>query len=599
VALPLSDALQLIVNLAKARELLIIEAESHMPKGAASQRAKMIATLDTLINDALANTRDRLPETPDDGLDHISRKGWVSVAQHQSQAPKSAAETSSAYANLQRVFDQRSNLNQTRELLDWIRSSHTLLGIETSTIDSAAAATAIFMHRCMAQSQIKQWLDEVRANPGALDATQQRNFALMVRLWLESADLDEKLVDSLSRAHAASNRIWEKAKPKSDFSSWLPRFEEVVELACRKGEALGKAFKTSPYQALLESFNPGLRNETVTKVFSDLRTKLPALIKNVMDRQAAEAPPLPLPPVPVGTQRRIAWRVMKKLGLEENHARLDESSHPFSCGQWDDVRITTRYMEDNMMPVLMNIIHETGHALYNRALPREWKDQPIGDPQSIWVHETQSLFWERQVAASMEFMEFLSPIIKEELTKKGINANGPEWSPENLYKLVTRVKPGLIRVEADEVTYPAHVILRHDLEQKLIDGSLAPKDVPEAWATGMRNLLGLEVPDHAHGCMQDVHWPQGAIGYFPAYTFGALGAAQLMARLKQDVPNVGEHIRKGDFAPIREWMTEHVHRHGSLYDGEELMEKATGKPLSVEPWLEHVKQRYLCQEMKM
>jgi len=189
-------------------------------------------------------------------------------------------------------------------------------------------------------------------------------------------------------------------------------------------------------------------------------------------------------------------------------------------------------------------------------------------------------------------MTFFSPILKDEL-----GVDGQAWSPENLYRLVTRVKPDLIRTEADEVTYPAHVILRHDLEQKLIDGTLSPGDLTEAWGEGMRELLEVEVPDHAHGCMQDAHWPQGIFGYFPAYSFGALGAAQLMEKLKQDMPDISDNIRNGDFAPIRAWMTDRIHQYGSRYTGEELMKKATGKVLSAEAWLRHVQGRYLGQEV--
>ncbi len=366
-----------------------------------------------------------------------------------------------------------------------------------------------------------------------------------------------------------------------------------MNLARQKGEALGKAIGASPYQALLETYNPGLREEAVNEVFGELRARLPALVKKVTEKQAAEEPPIPLPPISVDAQRRAVQRLMKLLGLEDNHIRLGESAHPFTCGQWDDVRITARYSEKNLMPALMAIIHETGHALYSRALPKNWKDQPIGEPQSVWVHESQSLFWQYQLASSRDFMTFLSPVLKDEL---GVDELA--WSPGNLYRLVTLVQPGLIRTEADEVTYPAHVILRHDLERKLIDGTLSPRDLPEAWGMGMRELLDVEVPNHAHGCMQDVHWPQGIIGYFPAYTFGALGAAQLMEKLKQDMPDIGDHVRNGDFAPIRAWMTDRVHQYGSRYTGEELINNATGKPLSAEAWLNHVQGRYLGQEVE-
>jgi carboxypeptidase Taq len=467
--------------------------------------------------------------------------------------------------------------------------------VKPSTVDDAAAATAVLKHRSITQLRVQKWLDEVRTNRDALGATEQRNFELMERLWVESAGLDEALVEEFSRAQAASTRAWEEAKPNSDFLAWLPHFEEVVRLTRRKGRALGKAFGTSPYQALLgsSSFNPRLRNETVSEVFGDLRAKLPALIKQVTDKQTAEVPPLALPPIPVEMQRRIVQRIARELGLEEQYGRLDESAHPFSTGQRNDVRITTRYKEEDILYALMAVIHETGHALCNHGLPEKWKDQPVGGHQSAWVHESQSLFWEMQIAYRTEFMKFLSPVIKHELAKQGLKTDGPEWSPENLYKLATHVEPSLIRTEADEVTYPAHVIVRHDLEQRLIDGALLPKDVPAAWATGYNDLLGVEVPDHARGCMQDVHWSLGKLGVFPAYIFGALGAAQLMEKLKQDMPDVGEYIRKGDFAPIRAWLADRIYRHGSRYDGEELMARATRKPLSAEAWFNHVRRRYI------
>jgi carboxypeptidase Taq len=589
----LNGALQPIVNLAKARELLIIDAENYMPKGGRAQRDKMIATIESAIGKALTATTERLPETPDDGLDPVGKSAWNYAAQKQSQELPSAAKEGSAYVNLQRAFDERSNLHQTNEVLEWLQNSHVLPDPEAVAIDDAAAATKIFEHRSMTQPGVKQWLEQIRANPPTLDGDAGRNFALMERLWLESAGLDETLVNNLSRACSASGKAWEKARPRSDFAAWLPHLEEVVTLTRVKGEALGKAFGATPYQALLETFNPGLREESVNEVFSELRARLPALVKKVTEKQAAEEPPIPLPPVPVDAQRRVVQRLMKILGLEDNHMRLGESAHPFSCGQWDDVRITARYVEKNLMPALMAIIHETGHALYSRALPRKWKDQPIGEPQSMWVHESQSLFWQNQVASGRNFMAFLSPILKDEL-----GVDGFAWSPENLYQLVTRVKPGLIRTEADEVTYPAHVILRHDLEWKLIDGTLAPRDLPDAWGKEMRELLEVEVPDHAHGCMQDVHWSQGIIGYFPAYTFGALGAAQLMGQLKRDVPDLSDHIRNGDFTPIRVWMTDRVHQYGSRYTGEELMKNATGKPLSAGAWLDHVESRYLGLEVE-
>jgi len=375
----LGGLLQPIVNLAEAREFLIVDAESYMPKGGRAQRDKMIATIESVIGNALATTGEHLPETLDNGLDPVSDRAWNYVVQRQSQALPPAGDAGSAYANLQRVFDERSNLNQTIDILEWLRNSHALPHIKTGAMDDAVAATTIFAHRSLTQPGVKQWLEEIRTDPRTLDGYARRNFSLMERLWLESAGLDETLVNNLSRACSASGRAWEQARPQSDFAAWLPHLEEVVNLARQKGEALGKAFGASPYQALLGTFNPGLREEVVNEVFGELRARLPALVKKVTEKQAAEEPPIPLPPVSVDAQRRVVQRLMKALGLEENHMRLGESAHPFTCGQWDDVRITARYSEKHMMPAFMGIVHEAGHALYNRALPKKWKDQPIGE----------------------------------------------------------------------------------------------------------------------------------------------------------------------------------------------------------------------------
>jgi carboxypeptidase Taq len=585
----LPEKLQPLLNLAKAGEILIAEAQSHMPRGARAQRDKMIATVENAIGEALAATNGRLPETPT-GLDPVSQRAWEYVAQKQAQGTMPIPEASSAYENLKRAFDQSSDLSQASELLSWVQQTQAPSDALNAVLEDGMAAASVFTHRVLAQPKVKQWIEDVRSHRDAVDDAGQRNFLLMEHQWMEAAGLDEKLVEELSRAKSAGFNAWKKAKPESDFNAWLPYFEKVVELTRQKSEMLGKAFGTSPYQAALESFNPKLRNETVNQVFGELRAKLPALIKRITEHQRAEEQPLPLPPIPLDVQRRVGELIVNKLGLESQYARLDESAHPFSSGQWDDVRVTTRYREKDAIDGLLSIIHEVGHALYSRNLPKASKGQPIGEAQSMWVHESQSIFWERQVAASNAFMEFLAPILRQEL-----GVDGPEWSPENLHKLVTRVKPSLIRTEADAVTYPAHVILRHDLEQKLVDSSLAPKDVPAAWAKSMKELLGIDVPDHAHGCMQDVHWPSGSIGYFPAYTFGALGAAQLMEKARQDIPNMDALIRKGEFTPMREWLTDKIHRHGSYYSGEELVENATDKKLSAKSWLDYVERDFLGQ----
>src|SRR3984885_5342630 len=361
----LPEQLQPLLNLAKAREILIAEAQSHMPSGARAQRDKMIATVENAIGEALAASNGRLPETPT-GLDPVSQRAWEYVAQKQAQGTMPVPEASSAYENLKRAFDQSSDLSQASELLSWVQQTQAPSDALNAVLEDGMAAARVFRHRALAQPKVKQWIEDVRSDRDLLDDAGQRNFLLMEHQWMEAAGLDEKLVEELSRAKSAGFNAWKKAKPESDFNAWLPFFEKVVELTRQKSEMLGKAFGTSPYQAALESFNPKLSNETVNQIFGELRTKLPGLIKRITDHQLAQEPPLPLPPIPADVQRRLGKLIMNNLGLEHRYATLDESMHPFSSGQWDDVRVTTHYKEKDAIDGLLSIVHEVGRALYSQ-----------------------------------------------------------------------------------------------------------------------------------------------------------------------------------------------------------------------------------------
>lgn len=584
-----------ILTLTLAREALFAEAGLTMPPGAKEQRADMVAAVERRIAEMLHRHPEGLAEDPgaeagdlqDDNTPH--RRAW-SYLKEVWHLPPPPPSNLSAYGHLKEAFSEHGNLSLAASLLEWMLRTKMLAGLPAQRIMDAKSVIEVCMHRVLNRSEMAAWLEQSTAEEPALSEGDKRNLALIRHQLREAQGLDEALVAALSEACSAGQHVWEEAKPRGDFAAWLPSLERVVALVRQKGEALGNLFGVAPYQALLggTEHNPGLQNETVIRLFKELRRELPPLIQQVRARQAKEAPPVPLPDVPVEDQQRVARMVMQALGLDEHYSRLDISAHPFSTGEWDDVRITTRYREDNMLPALMGVIHETGHALYSRALPREWKGQPVGMAQSMWVHESQSLFWENQIAGSPEFMEFLAPLIRKEL-----NVDGPAWTAENFYKLVTRVQLGFIRVDADEVTYPAHVILRHDIEQRLIDGSLASEDLPAAWNRAMKELLGLDVPNDTLGCMQDVHWPSGSFGYFPAYTFGAVGAAQLMQAMRRDLPTLSDDITHGRFTSIREWLGEHIHSKGAYYDGETLFKNVTGEALSAAPFFEHLKSRYL------
>jgi carboxypeptidase Taq len=281
-------------------------------------------------------------------------------------------------------------------------------------------------------------------------------------------------------------------------------------------------------------------------------------------------------------------RLMERIGFDFDHGRLDISLHPFCGGTPDDVRITTRYEEDDFDRALQGVLHETGHAMYERGLPEAWRRQPVGRARGMSLHESQSLLVEMQVCRSREFQVFAAPILRAVF-----GADGPAWGADNLYRLGTRVERSFIRVDADEVTYPAHVILRYRLERALLAGELALKDLPVAWNDGMRALLGIVPPDDRLGCLQDIHWFEGAFGYFPTYTLGAMTAAQLFAAAKRADPAILPGIEKGAFAPLMAWLRANVHAKASRFTTAEIITAATGHPLDPAVFERHLRARYL------
>jgi carboxypeptidase Taq len=279
---------------------------------------------------------------------------------------------------------------------------------------------------------------------------------------------------------------------------------------------------------------------------------------------------------------------MAAVGFDFEHGRLDTSLHPFCGGVPEDVRITTRYDEHDFMKALMGVLHETGHAMYERGLPAAWRLQPIGAAPSMALHESQSLLIEMQACRSPAFVGFMAPLARETF-----GGDGPAWTTENLVRVYNRVAPGFIRVDADEVTYPAHVILRYRLERRLIAGEMELDDLPGAWNAGMRELLGVTPPDDRLGCLQDIHWYDGAWGYFPTYTLGAIAAAQLFAAATAAAPDIPAALGRGDFRPLMAWLRENVHAWGAYHATDDLLEHATGRPLDPKTFEAHLQARYL------
>jgi carboxypeptidase Taq len=411
----------------------------------------------------------------------------------------------------------------------------------------------------------------------------------MQRRRVHAAALPETLVEAESRACSECEAVWRNARAQNDFAAVLPLLERVLRLEREIAAIKAKHLGSSPYEALLDQYEPGGSVAMIDRLFDELTRFLPDLLEAILTRQAAfPSPPAPSGPFPVELQRRVGMQLMEHIGFDFTRGRLDVSAHPFCGGTPDDVRITTRYDEHDFARALMGVLHETGHALYQRGLPAEWRLQPVGRARGMAVHESQSLLLEMQVCRSRAFLTFAAPILREAFA-----GDGPGWDAEALHRRQIRVQRSLIRVDADEVTYPAHVILRYRLERAMIAGDLMPADLPGAWAEGLRQLLGITPTDDREGCLQDIHWYDGVWGYFPTYTLGALIAAQLFEAARETIPDVLEAIARGEFSPLLGWLREKVHSKGSLLSTAELVEGATGRPLGTASFERHLHDRYL------
>lgn len=451
------------------------------------------------------------------------------------------------------------------------------------------AALAVTSHELLTAPDVGQWLAEAEDSAAELEIWQRANLDEMRRAQRHATALDPVLVEAQSKASSACEKLWRQARPANDFKSVLPSLSEVWRLAREAAASKAAAFGCSKYEALLDSFEPGGSEAKIDALFADLAAYLPETLGQVLERQRQAGPILPLPgPFPRALQESLGRRIMTLMGFDFAHGRLDQSLHPFCGGVPEDVRITTRYRDDSFTQALMGVMHETGHALYERGLPAAWRRQPVGVARGMALHESQSLLMEMQAGRSPAFLSFLAP-----LARAAFGGAGSAWDVENFRRHYHRVQPSFIRVDADELTYPAHVILRYRLEKALLADDLPLADLPGAWNAGMQELLGVVPPSDTLGCLQDIHWFDGLIGYFPTYTMGALAAAQLMAAAQQAVPMIPTALASGDFRPLLTWLREKVHSQASLFSSDEILVRATGRPLDVTDFKAHIKTRYL------
>jgi carboxypeptidase Taq len=489
-----------------------------------------------------------------------------------------------------------SHLGHVEAIVSWDEAAMMPEGGGPSRAE-AVATLRVLAHELATDPSLGELLAraEEECERGDLGPWERANVRESRRLWVRETCLPAALVEASSRAESRSEQAWRKLRGQNDWESFRPLLTEVVDRKREVARCLAERLGLGPYDALLDGYEPGARARAIDSLFGDLRGYLPSVLPAILERQKSRAPLEPEGPFPVAQQRALGLAVMAKVGFDFNHGRLDVSHHPFCGGVPRDVRITTRYDEKDFVKAFMGVLHETGHARYEQNLPGAWLDQPVGRARSMSVHESQSLLQEMQVSRSRDFMTFAAPLIAQAFPEAA--ARMPQaFTAENLHRLYTRVRPGYIRVDADEVTYPCHVILRFEIERALVENKLQVRDIPEAWDAAMTALLGLRTEgNYTNGCMQDVHWPAGLIGYFPTYTLGALTAAQLFAAARRELSGLGGSIAGGDFEPLGRWLRDRVWSQGSQLSTDELLVKATGRTLGTEDFKRHLESRYLSE----
>lgn len=499
--------------------------------------------------------------------------------------PRTPMPATPAYDDLTRTYDRLHRLGHLQALAGWDQAAN--MPPKGSAARAAALAEmAALLHRMRTDPALAAAIE--RAEREALDDLQRANLREIRRDWRHANALPESLVQRRQLAASRCEHAWRTQRPANDWAGFLGNFRELLAIAREEAERLSQQQGLARYDALMDRFEPGMRCATVDRVFGDLRQWLPGLIERVRARQAQQTVIAPVGPFPLAAQRRLCERVIGLLGFDFDAGRLDVSTHPFCGGVPEDVRMTTRFREDDFLGSLMGTVHETGHGRYEQNLPRAWLGQPVAEARSMAVHESCSLAFEMQLGSHPGFIARLAPLLAEAFGAQ------PAFEPANLQRLMTRVQPGLIRVDADEVTYPAHIVLRYEIERPLIEGANEAEDIPALWDAKMAELLGLDTRGNwRDGPLQDVHWPEGLFGYFPCYTLGAMFAAQWFAAIRRRHPDLDARIHAGDFAPVFDWLREQIWSQGSRWTTDELAQRASGEALNPAHFKAHLQARYL------
>jgi carboxypeptidase Taq len=480
-------------------------------------------------------------------------------------------------------------------LLAWDQETYMPHGGGAARAEQLAALQGL-AHGKMVSDQmaelLSRWLDLRTGTP--LETTRWKTpaLALLREIWrdyLKAKKLPTEFVIRLERETSLAHQVWVEARKKNDFALFLPRLSTIIALKREEARYLGETVPgaASPYDPLLDEYEPGARVDQITPLFATLRARLVPLLERIRSKRTGahrffrgEYPP----------DRQLAFgkEVLRAMGFDFEQGRMDLSAHPFTTMfHPSDVRVTTRVEAKDPTGAIFSCIHEGGHALYDQGLSKEHFGTPLGDSISLGIHESQSRLWENCVGRSLPFWKHFFPTLKKAFPKplRGVTV-------QQFYRAINVVRPSFIRVDADELTYNLHIMLRYELERGLIEGGTEAEKLPSLWKDGMGRYLGIRPKKDSDGVLQDVHWAAGAIGYFPTYTLGNLYAVQFFEQANKEIPGLTKKIERGELIPLKSWLNEKIHRWGRTYRADELIQRVTGGPLSPEPFIRYIEEKY-------
>ncbi|OPY34472.1 MAG: Carboxypeptidase Taq (M32) metallopeptidase [Methanomassiliicoccales archaeon PtaU1.Bin124] len=449
----------------------------------------------------------------------------------------------------------------------------------------------LIAHREIVDPEIGALLDSIEKDRKyeSLDELQKRNVHLYRKMYNEEAKLPDELVAATSKQATICVNVWKRAKAAKDFNMFRPELAKMIELREKAADIMMEVKGTkTPYDALLDAFEPGITADKISDIFGGMRKGLMGVMKKIEASGVKPDSELLTRRVKIDAQRKIGQMAMDFVKYDttskEAGGRLDETEHPFSTGYFDDVRITTHYHEDRWTSSLFSVLHESGHALYEQDIDQDWKWQPVGNACSYGIHESQSRFVENIVGRSPEFLEFMLPQLRK--------VCGPALKGVRLDRFVTavnQVEASKIRIEADEVTYGLHIIIRFEIERDLFAGKVKVNELPQVWNEKYDKYLGVEIENDSEGVMQDTHWAGGSFGYFPSYALGNIYGGMFLRKMEKDVPEWREEVRKGNYVPVGTWLKDNVHSKGNMYDPADLVKHVTGKNVEIEPFIAYLK----------